>query len=115
MTKNFKKSELECECCGVCNMDDTFMEKLQLLRDKCSFGFKINSGYRCEKHNAEVSPNSKNQHTHGLAVDISLKDRYKRYTFLYYALDMGFFKDIAIAKTFIHLGKGNKQNGIGIY
>jgi len=96
-------------------MDDTFMEKLQLLRDKCSFGFKINSGYRCEEYNAKVSSNSRNQHTHGLAVDISLKDRYKRYTFLYYALDMGFFKDIAIAKTFIHLAKGNKQNGIGIY
>lgn len=91
------------------------MEKLQLLRDKCDFGLSPNSGYRCEKENARVSKNSMNQHTKGLAVDISQKDRYKRYTLLYYALDMGFFKDIAIDKTFIHLGKGNVKNGIGVY
>ena len=31
------------------------------------------------------------------------------------AIECGYFKDIAISVTFIHLGKGNVQNGVGVY
>jgi uncharacterized protein YcbK (DUF882 family) len=63
-------------------MDEDFMEALQGIRTKCGFGFRVNSAYRCEIYNNKVSSNSKGQHTKGQAVDISIKDRYKRYTLL---------------------------------
>ena len=44
-----------------------------------------------------------------------MKDRYKRFNVLKEAVNNGYFKDIAIAKGFIHLGKGNTKNGIGVY
>jgi uncharacterized protein YcbK (DUF882 family) len=115
LTKNFTIEEMDCPCCGVCNMNDEFMKNLQEVREECGFGFKVNSAYRCKKENERVSKNTRGQHITGEAVDISCKDRYKRRQILESAIKNGYFKDIAIAKTFIHLGKGNVKHGIGVY
>jgi len=115
ITKNFTTDEMKCPCCGECNMDEGYMKELQDVRTACGFGFRINSAYRCAKHNATVSKNTRGQHSTGEAVDISMKDRYKRFQLLQKAIECGYFKDIAISGTFIHLGKGNVQNGIGVY
>lgn len=115
LTTNFDSKELDCPCCGECHMDKEYMNKLQYVREMCDFGFKINSGYRCPKHNAKVSKKSMGDHSMGLAADISCKDRYKRALIVFYALSTEYFKDIAIDKTFIHLGKGKTNQGIGIY
>ena len=114
--KNFEDTEFVCGCgCGVQKMDDDFLDNLQELRTKCGFGFKINSGWRCNEHNTKVSKNSMGDHPRGYAVDIHCPDRYKRAKILYFALVSKRFKDIAISKTFIHIGKGKKEQGIGIY
>ena len=115
ITKNFTINEMKCPCCGKCEMDEEFMENLQKVREICGFGFRINSAYRCEKYNAKVSNNTRGQHATGQAVDISMKDRYRRRNILKEAIMRGYFKDIAIAKTFIHLGRGNVKNGVGVY
>ena len=115
ITKNFSKKEMQCPCCGECDMNLEFMVALQSIRTRCGFGFKVNSAYRCAKHNAKVSNNTRGQHATGHAVDIHATDRYKRFKILQAAIDNGYFKDIAIAKGFIHLGKGNVKNGIGVY
>ena len=115
ITKNFTTDEMKCPCCGECNMDEEYMQSLQDVRTACGFGFKINSAYRCGKYNAKVSKNTRGQHSTGEAVDISMKDRYKRFKLLKAAIEYGYFKDIAISGTFIHLGKGNVENGIGVY
>ena len=115
LTKNFTSEEVACPCCGEASMDTEFMAKLQILRTHCGFPFVVTSGYRCKAHNDEVSPNSQGDHTRGLAVDIKIKDRYKRATILQKALNIGYWKDIAIAKDFIHLGKGRTKQGIGVY
>ena len=115
ITKNFSVKEMQCPCCGECDMDFQFMEELQRIREICGFGFKVNSAYRCEKYNNKVSSNTRGQHASGQAVDISMKDRYKRFKLLKEAIGCEYFKDIAIAKTFIHLGKGNVKNGVGVY
>ena len=96
-------------------MDDGFMDALQDIRTKCGFGFKVNSAYRCDEYNEKVSKNTRGQHVTGYAVDISMKNRYKRFKLLKEAIECGYFKDIAVAGTFIHLGKGNIKNGIGVY
>ena len=82
ITKNFTTNEMKCPCCKECDMNQEFMNNLQSLREICAFGFKINSAYRCEKHNSSVSKNTRGQHAQGLAVDISMKDRYKRFKLL---------------------------------
>ena len=115
ITKNFTTDEMKCPCCGKCEMDMEFMANLQRVREQCGFGFKINSAYRCAEYNAKVSSNTRGQHATGQAVDVSMKDRYKRYELLMKAIFSEFFKDIAISKTFIHLGKGNVKNGVGVY
>ena len=115
LTKNFSVEEMQCPCCNACNMDFQFMEELQRKRELCSFGFKVNSAYRCKEYNNKVSSNSKGQHATGHAVDIDMKDRYKRFKLLKEAIESMYFKDIAIAGGFIHLGKGNTTNGIGVY
>ena len=115
ITKNFTENELKCPCCGEIAMDGEYMAKLQEIRTLCAFGFKVNSGYRCESHNAKVSKNSQNDHTRGKAVDIHLTDRYKRAKLLKNLLNSGDFKDIAIAKTFIHIGRGKAAQGVGVY
>ena len=115
ITKNFTTDEMKCPCCGECEMDDGYMISLQDVRSRCGFGFRVNSAYRCEEYNNEVSKNTRGQHVTGQAVDISMKDRYKRFKLLKEAIESGYFKDIAVSKTFIHLGKGNIKNGLGIY
>ena len=115
ITKNFTTDEMKCPCCDACEMDKDFMVALQGVRTICGFGFRVNSAYRCEEYNNKVSSNTRGQHVTGQAVDISMKDRYKRFALIKEAIDNGYFKDIAIAKTFIHLGKGNVKNGVGVY
>ena len=115
ITKNFTEAEMACPCCDTCEMDEQFMANLQRVREQCGFGFKINSAYRCAEYNAKVSSNTRGQHATGQAVDVSMKDRYKRFKLLSKAIENGYFKDIAISKTFIHFGKGNVKNGIGVY
>ena len=115
ITKNFTEDELKCPCCDKVAMDSDFMANLQEIRDLCGFGLKVNSGYRCESHNAKVSKSSRNDHTKGKAVDIHMTRRYRRATLLRLLLNSGYFNDIAIAKTFIHIGKGRDRSGVGVY
>jgi len=115
LTENFTASELMCPCCEEVHMDPVFMIELQKIRSLLGVPMVTTSGWRCEKHNAEVSSNSKGDHVKGLAVDISIKGRYFRANLLKAALESGYFKDIAIAKTFIHLGKGKNYQGVGVY
>ena len=108
LTKNFTESELQCSCCGAVNMDMEFMDNLQQIRELCAFGFKVNSGYRCESHNAKVSKNSRNDHVNGMAVDIHMTDRYKRARLLKCLLACGYFKDIKMLD--VHTKTSAQQN-----
>ena len=69
---NFRVHEFAChgqDCCGgLANMDEEFMEALQMLRSTVGKPFKINSGYRCPKHNEDVGGGL--PHPTGKAADI---------------------------------------------
>ena len=41
--------------------------------------------------------------------------RYRRAILLRLLLDSRYFNDIAIAKTFIHVGAGRDRAGVGVY
>ena len=72
---HFKKSEMNCPCCGLNNTDLHLMQKLEQIREH--FGGKsaiITSGCRCKKHNASLSGSASNsKHLYGKAADIYIK------------------------------------------
>jgi hypothetical protein len=65
VTPHFKLGELVCPCCGELIEDDLFtrhMAKLEETRILAAFPIVVNSGHRCEKHNAEVNGAPESMH-----------------------------------------------------
>lgn len=90
LTKNFSKKEMACSCCGESKMDLDFIIRLQTLRELCGFTFIISSGYRCAKHNADVSSTGEQgPHTTGMACDVKVSGE-RAHTLLKHALRLGF-------------------------
>tara|TARA_R100000541_G_scaffold53044_1_gene60907 strand:+ start:455 stop:841 length:387 start_codon:yes stop_codon:yes gene_type:complete len=77
LTKNFSKSEFECKC--GCEMPEEVLDnikllsiQLQFIRDHFNEPIKINSAYRCIKHNQAIGGVSRSQHVLGKASDIRI-------------------------------------------
>ena len=70
-TKNFKTQEFACHHCGKLLLDQRLINMCQTIRDELGVPVRVNSGYRCEKHNAEVGGVKNSTHTRGLAADLS--------------------------------------------
>lgn len=118
--KYFNKNELRCKC-GICKsdgseMDNLFMQNLEILREQANFPFVITSAYRCPQHNNAVSTTGlEGEHTKGMSVDIEV-DAHQSYILLDKIFKQKFFNRIGIKrpsgeKGFIHIGyekKGNK-------
>lgn len=77
LSPNFKSTEFDCKGNGCCNstpVDEMLVKVLQNIRDYFGIPVNVNCGYRCPKHNAEVSGASRtSRHMEGLAADIALK------------------------------------------
>ena len=71
LSEHFSRSEFACRC--GCGFDSISPELITVLEDvRMHFGapVKINSGCRCEKHNAKVGGVPNSQHVQGIAADI---------------------------------------------
>ena len=72
-TKNFSDMELSCSCCGENKMEESFLQKLQAVRDDFAFPMHVNSAYRCSAFNMRISTTGENgPHTTGKAIDIGV-------------------------------------------
>ena len=77
--KNFKIQEFVCHCgCEMPpearqNIEALVANVLDPLREAYGKPIYVNSGYRCEKHNAAVGGVPRSQHLVGQAADISLR------------------------------------------
>ena len=74
------QKEMTCKCgCGESNMDEDFMERLQLLRAEWykenTRVLKVNSGFRCKDHPIERRKKIVGPHTKGKAVDILISGK----------------------------------------
>lgn len=104
LTKHFTKAEMACQHCGVCLMRDTFMRKLQALRDAFGGPITVTSGYRCPDHNRAVGGAKDSQHVKGNAADIWAEDVER--------LEMQalmFFPNVVKGPGFIHVDDGPKR------
>ena len=97
----FKDKEFNCPCCNEHHMDGKTLEMLDTARAYAEVPFKINSGWRCEKHNKAVGGTKDSAHVWGKAVDIHAPDSRSRF-WIVYGLIQAQFTRIGIAKTFIH-------------
>lgn len=97
---NFAEHELACKCCGACEVKEGLVAALQALRDAYGKPIKINSGFRCPKHNAEVGGAAHSKHLEGIAADIAVPDCREMRILIRLATD---FNGLGVGGTFIHL------------
>jgi uncharacterized protein YcbK (DUF882 family) len=78
LSKNFNKSEFDCKC--NCEMPKDVLyniqkvaNQLQIIRDRVNVPVKVNSAYRCLKHNKSIGSNDSSQHPKGNAVDVVIQ------------------------------------------
>ena len=99
---NFKPEEFECQCgCGENNIDMKLVEIMDSVRELVGFPMRVNSGYRCEKHNKSIGGADKSEHLLGRACDISATDGMKKFKLVDAAIKCGIHR-VFIYNTFIH-------------
>lgn len=112
---NFERKDFICNCgCGLNNIKNEFLWKLQLTRTEAQFGFIVNSGCRCEKHNKDEGGKPTSDHLTGEGADIKVSGSWQRLRIVDAALKSG-FKRIGVARYFIHLGDNLRQNPAGLW
>ena len=104
--KYFTEDELKCSHCGKSGMNESFMNKIEVLREQLGFPFPVNSAYRCPEHPIEARKSSPGAHATGHAIDIGVS-RKQGYELVEAAMKSEKFKGIGINQKgnsrFIHL------------
>lgn len=106
LTKGLNLEEFDCKCkytdCAYTFIDSSLLESYKKSREKFNRPLYINSGFRCQKHNADSNgvPNSK--HTLGHAIDISFDefDQYLKLELLEILREN--FNVVLVYSTFFH-------------
>ena len=118
-TKNFKVSEFACKCgCGTNNIDQRIINMAQKIREEVGEAVRVNSGYRCEKHNTRVGGVKGSFHTKGLAADLSSSvGAMKMFEAVKKLKETGQLQDLEYCilykrKNFIHIDCGKKRNNL---
>lgn len=70
----FQPKEFICPCCKQGNPAAALVYSLDELRRAWSLPIRVNSGWRCKRHNAEVGGVENSRHLLGLAADIAPTD-----------------------------------------
>ena len=70
LSHNFHAYEFMCRCCRKLLLWPELVEALQDLRTTLGAPIRINSGYRCPRHNRGVGGSPTSQHLLGKAADI---------------------------------------------
>lgn len=112
--KHFKLEEFACRCCGsngtlqaMGNTKALVEAVLDPAREAYGKPIYVNSGYRCQKHNAEVGGASASQHLRGEAADLRCDDNRKLAKLI---VEQGRFDQLIIYQNFVHVSY--KKNGV---
>lgn len=78
LSKNFNRSEFACKGLDCCDQSapvhPDLIGGLQRLRDLAGLPLRINSGFRCNRHNRKIDGSLESFHTLGMAADIACKE-----------------------------------------
>lgn len=106
LSKNFRLDEFKCKCgkCSPILVDEALVAWLQKIRDHFGKSVNINSGYRCEAHNAspQVGGSKGSHHVKGKAADIRVEGITPEEV-AKYAESIG-IQRIGLYDTFVHIG-----------
>lgn len=116
-TKNFKVSEFTCKCgCGHNPIDQRVIDMAQTIRDALGVPVRVNSGCRCEKHNAKSGGVKGSKHITGKAADLSCSlGAVKMFETVKKLHAEGKLPDLDYCiryKTFIHIDCGGKRKSL---
>lgn len=115
-TKNFKVSEFACKHCGKNLIDQRVLDMAQIIRDELGVPVKVNSGYRCPIHNANVGGVKNSKHTKGQAADLSCSlGSAKMFEAVKKLHAQGKLPELDYCiryKTFIHIDCGGKRKSL---
>lgn len=116
-TNNFNVHEFSCKCgCGFNIIDQRIIDMAQVIRDALGVPVKVNSGCRCEKHNAKSGGIKGSFHTKGLAADLSCSLGSKKMFETVQKLQAdGKLPDLNYCiryRTFIHIDCGGKRKNL---
>ena len=116
-TKNFKVSEFTCKCgCGHNPIDQRVINMAQTIRDELGVPVRVNSGCRCEKHNAKSGGVKGSKHITGKAADLSCSlGAVKMFETVKKLQAEGKLPDLDYCiryKTFIHIDCGGKRKSL---
>lgn len=116
ITPHFQRREFACKCgCGADNIDPALVQMCETIRDNIGVPLIVNSGVRCEKHNAKVGGVKGSYHTQGKAVDLSCtlgaRKLFEAIRNLYDAGKLPGLEYCLLYPTFVHIdiGKPRKQ------
>lgn len=106
-SKHFKAVELRCKC-PKCNqtqphkINQSALDRLELLRDRVNRPIALTSAYRCPAHPEEAKKAQAGQHAKGTAFDIAVADGSQRMEIARLAIELG-FNGVGVAKSFVHV------------
>ena len=106
-SKNFSAVELRCHCPKwnrqqPNKVQQSSLDKLQLLREKVNRPLSIVSACRCAEHPVEKRKTTPGQHNKGTAFDIAVGDGSEAYEVMKHAFALG-FTGIARGNGFVHV------------
>lgn len=107
-SRYFKESEFQ-KCtpsCSLQDMNQSFINKLDTLRDVSGVPLVLNCAYRSKEHDRAKGRSGTGDHPQRKGVDIRCNNSDTRYKILNAAIKVGFTR-IGIAKNFIHVGDGD--------
>ena len=116
-TNHFKVKEFACKCgCGKQDIDQRVIDMAESIREALGVPVKVNSGCRCEKHNAKVGGVKGSKHTKGFAADLSCElGAVKMFDTVKKLHAEGKLPDLDYCiryKTFIHIDCGGKRKNL---
>ena len=115
ITPHFQRREFACKCgCGAYNIDPALVQMCETIRDNIGVPLIVNSGVRCEKHNAKVGGVKGSYHTQGKAVDLSCtlgaRKLFEAIRNLYDAGKLPGLEYCLLYPTFVHVDMGKPRN-----
>lgn len=114
LSPHFNSVEFDCACkrgtCSTTLIDDELVQGLEVLRSNLG-PIKVNSGFRCVPHNAEIGGKEKSQHLLGIAADVKCVKGYSGFAIAREAerISCFFHGGIGMGSDWSHLDV--RQNG----